>query len=182
MPLASISYTIFAVNLLLLITHTASAPLSFHNLYASKDMSGFPCVRVFQMIACASLLLTLSTMSWPNVCSGLGAVHNMRHGTFWASITARHGPMPEPVATRTTDLNNVAMRRTPQVGMPRMYMCVGADSMVRPVKSPARLTMSEKPLPLGFVMVAKPCLGIERSASGLETRRRLQKTLHNNHA
>lgn len=39
--------------------------------------------------------------------------------------------------------------------------------MVRPVKSPARLTISEKPLPLGFVMVAKPCLAVERLAVDL---------------
>jgi len=152
------SYTIVVVNFLLLITHTASAPLSFHSLYARSDMSGFPCVLVFQMIACGSVARTLLTISVPNVCSGLGAVHKMRHGTFRARMTARQGPIPDPVATRTTDLNNVAIRRTPHAGMPRTYMCDGARSIVRPVKSPARLTMSEKPLPLGLVIVAKPCL------------------------
>ena len=118
-PLASISYTIFVVNRLLLITHTASAPLSFHNWYANKDIFGFPCVLVFQISACGSVVRTLSTISWPKVSSGFGAVHRMRHGTFCARMTARQGPIPEPVATKTTDLNSVAIRRTPQVGIPR---------------------------------------------------------------
>jgi len=41
-PLASRSYTVFVENFLLLITHTASAPLSFHILYASSDVFGLP--------------------------------------------------------------------------------------------------------------------------------------------
>jgi hypothetical protein len=46
MPLASMSYTTFVVNFLLLMMHTASAPLSFHILYAIRLMSGFPIVLV----------------------------------------------------------------------------------------------------------------------------------------
>jgi hypothetical protein len=119
-PLDSISYTTFVVNLLLLITQTASAPLSLYNPYARRLISGFPLVLVFQISACGSVFLTLSTISFPKVSSGFGAVHKMRHGTFCARITARQGPMPDPVATRTMERKRVAMRRTPQVGMPRM--------------------------------------------------------------
>jgi DMSO/TMAO reductase YedYZ molybdopterin-dependent catalytic subunit len=61
------------------------------------------------------------------------------------------------------DLKSVAMGRTPQVGIPRTQICVGARSMVRQAKSPAQLTMRGKPMALGFwgalglVIVAKLC-------------------------
>ncbi|XPS79445.1 hypothetical protein M3J09_011428 [Ascochyta lentis] len=148
MPLASRSYTTFVVNFFLLMMHTASAPLSFHILYAMRLISGFPIVRVLWITASGSVSSTLSTISFPNVSSGFGAVHRIRAGTFLAKITARQGPIPEPVATRTTDLKSVAMRSTPHVGIPRTHRCAGARSIVRPVKSPARLTIREKPTAL----------------------------------
>jgi nucleoside recognition membrane protein YjiH len=113
------SYTTLVVNLLLLITQTASAPLDFQSPYANKLMSGLPCVLVFQITAWGSVFFTFSTISLPNVSSGFGAVQRIRQGTFCAMITARQGPIPEPVATRTMERKSVAMRRTPQVGMPR---------------------------------------------------------------
>lgn len=157
MPRLSIAYTICCVNLLLLITHTASAPLSLYSFQASSGMSGLPIVRVLCMTALGSVCNTESTRGFPKVCSWFGAVHKMRQRTFRARMTARQGPIPEPVATSTTERKSGAIRSTPQAGIPRTQMCVGARLMVRFVKSPALLTTREKPLPLALVIVAKPC-------------------------
>lgn len=72
-------------------------------------------------------------------------------------MTGRQGPIPEPVATRTTFLKRGAMARTPQAGIPRFQMCVGILDIVSPVQSPAFEMTREKPFVPGFAMVAKAC-------------------------
>ncbi|KAI6765158.1 hypothetical protein HG531_012257 [Fusarium graminearum] len=72
-------------------------------------------------------------------------------------MTGKQGPIPEPVATRTTFLNRGAMARTPEAGVPRVQMDVGGFSMMRFVQSPALETTIEKPLPLGSGIAAKAC-------------------------
>lgn len=68
-----------------------------------------------------------------------------------------HGPIPLPVETRTIFLKRGAMARTPEAGVPRVQSEVGGLSIIRPVQSPARETMSENPFLPGAKMAAKEC-------------------------
>jgi hypothetical protein len=68
-----------------------------------------------------------------------------------------HGPMPLPVATKTTRLKRGTMRRTPKVGTPRTQSSVGGLSIMPLVQSPARETTREYPFMPGSGTVANPC-------------------------
>lgn len=81
----------------------------------------------------------------------------MRAGTLPSSSTGKQGPMPDPVATRTTFLNSGAIVKTPEASAPRVHSLCGCPSIVLRVQSPAFDTTIEKPFWPGLSIAAKAC-------------------------
>lgn len=98
-----------------------------------------------------------STSLSPKVCRTLGDVHKSRIGTRCSRIHGAHGPIPLPVATKTTRLKRGTIRRTPNVGIPLTQRCFGGFWIWFVVQSPALDTTREYPFIPGSGTVAKPC-------------------------
>jgi hypothetical protein len=116
----------------------------------------------------------------PKVLRTSGEVQSRRMGTLLSRMQGAQGPIPDPlqineqlgntarkmgerlpVATNTTRRNSGTIRKTPQVGMPRIHRWVGGSIICFEVQSPAFETTSEYPDFPGSGTVANPCHSIK---------------------